>query len=49
MVCKHEFIFMPSPSSRSKAEPAAAWWLRRVFYFLIDEMQNSFLKSNLWV
>jgi hypothetical protein len=30
------FIFMPSPSSRSMAKPAAARRLRQSFYFLVD-------------
>jgi hypothetical protein len=32
-VVNHEFIFMPSPSSRSMAKPAAAWQLRYHFNF----------------
>jgi hypothetical protein len=32
-VVKPLSIFMPSPSSRSKATPAAALWLRQSFIF----------------
>jgi hypothetical protein len=39
-VCKHEFIFMLSPSSRSIAKPAAALQLRYSFIFFIDEIQS---------
>ncbi len=34
-VCEHEFIFMPSHSVRSKAKPAAAWFIKTYFYVYI--------------
>jgi hypothetical protein len=46
VVCKHEFIFMPSHSVRSKAEPIGNKVATQSFYFFDYETLKCFLKIN---
>jgi hypothetical protein len=39
---------MLSPSSRSTAKPAAAWWRSLYLFFLVDEVVKHFYKIKQW-